>query len=65
MKDPIVEEIHRRREERAARHGHDIDAMFDELRRREQESRSAGAKFAAPKRKPQRKSSKSKHTLSR
>ena len=45
MKDPIVEEIHRRREQRAAKFNHDIDAMFEDLRRSEEESKSQGAKF--------------------
>ena len=49
MRDPIVEEIHRRRVRRAARFHHDIDAMFDDLRRSEELSKAQGAIFVTPK----------------
>lgn len=49
MKDPIVEEVRRARRERSAKFRHDIDAMFEDLRRGEQESKACGAKFVTPK----------------
>ena len=36
MEDPIVEEIHRYREEWAAQFNYDIHAMVEDLRRRQQ-----------------------------
>ena len=54
MKDPIVDEVHRRRTERAAAFKHDLDAMAEDLRRREAQSRAEGAKFVTP---PKRKRS--------
>ena len=48
MRDPVVDEIHRYREERSARFKHDLDAMFKDLRRREAESRKRGVKFVTP-----------------
>ena len=50
MKDPIVEEVHRRRERRAARFHHDIDALFEDIRRNEEIARAKGAKFITPSR---------------
>jgi len=44
MLDP-VEEIHRRREEHDARLNRDIDAIFDELKRLEDEDKARGVKF--------------------
>jgi hypothetical protein len=49
VSDPIVDEIHRVREKRAAKFGHDIDAMFDDLQRSEKRSRARGVKFVSPK----------------
>lgn len=49
MKDPIVEEVRRARRERSARFKHNIDAMFEDLRRSEEESKARGAKFVTPK----------------
>jgi len=49
MKDPIVEEVRQARRERSARFKHDIDAMFEDLRRSEEESKARGAKFVTPK----------------
>lgn len=48
MKDPIVDEIHKRRVERAEAFGHDIDAMVADIRRREAISRKAGIRFVTP-----------------
>jgi hypothetical protein len=48
VKDPIVEEIHKRRVARAEAFGHDIDAMVADIRRREAISRSRGVKFVTP-----------------
>jgi hypothetical protein len=50
MKDPIVDEVHRGRENRSTRFKHDLDAMFADLRRSEKESRSRGARFVCPRR---------------
>ena len=48
MKDPVVEEVHRCREERAKKFNHDIDAMIKDLQDSEAESRLRGAKFVMP-----------------
>jgi hypothetical protein len=37
MQDPIVEEVRRLREEHAARFNYDVDAIFDDLKKVEQE----------------------------
>jgi len=37
-KDEIVEEIHRIREEYAAKFGHDMDAMYQDIRSQQAES---------------------------
>ena len=37
MEDPIVEEVRCRREERSARFNFDVDAIFDDLKKLEQE----------------------------
>jgi hypothetical protein len=44
MKDPIIQEIHRRRTEYAKRFKFDVDAIGQDIRRGETES---GGKFAA------------------
>lgn len=62
MKDPIVEEVHRARQRRAAKFGHDIDAMFDDLKRQEEQSRARGVKFAAPAGRKRRPSKRPKRT---
>ncbi len=49
MKDPVVEEVHRYREERARKFNHDIDAMVKDLQASEAESRQRGVKFVMPK----------------
>jgi hypothetical protein len=38
MKDPIVEEVRKIRDEHAARFNYDLDAIFKDLKRREKES---------------------------
>ena len=38
MNDPIVEEIHKIRAEYAAEFDYDVDAMFEDLRRKQSES---------------------------
>jgi hypothetical protein len=48
VEDPIVAEVRACRAERARRFKHDIDAMFDDLRRMEAESRSRGATIVEP-----------------
>jgi hypothetical protein len=48
MKNTIVEEIHKRRVARAEAFGHDLDAMIEDIRRKEAISRSQGAKFVTP-----------------
>ena len=64
MKDPIVEEVRRARRERSARFNHDIDAMFEDLRRSEELSKARGVKFVTPKprsrQRPMRKTSSGK-----
>jgi hypothetical protein len=40
--DPIVEEIRQIRREHAARFGYDIDAIFEDLRRGQEEERKKG-----------------------
>ena len=45
MDDPIVEELHRIREARAARFNYDMKAMFEDLKAQE---RASGRTFAAP-----------------
>lgn len=50
MKDQIVEELHRMREQRAKEFKHDLSAMFEDLRRSEEESKARGAIFVTPKR---------------
>ncbi len=37
-KDPIVEEIRKFREQYASQHNHDVDAIFEDMKRREAES---------------------------
>jgi hypothetical protein len=44
MKDPIVQEIHRRRADYAKRFNYDVHAIGEDIRRSEDES---GGKFAA------------------
>lgn len=52
-RDPIVEEIRKRREQYAAQHKHDPDAIFDAIRKRQSQ---AGKKLASfPPRKPKHK----------
>ena len=48
MKDPIIEEIHKIRAERAAEFNHDIHAMMNDLRRREALAKARGVKFVSP-----------------
>ena len=48
MKDPIIEEIHRIRAERAAKFNHDLHAMMNDLRQREALSEARGVKFVSP-----------------
>ena len=43
--DPIVEEIRKHSEEYAASFNHDMDAIYEDLKRREIESKKAGWKF--------------------
>jgi hypothetical protein len=43
--DPIVAEVRKHREERAAKFGYDLRAIAEDLRRRERES---GAKIVPP-----------------
>lgn len=37
MEDPIVDEVRKLREERAARFNYDVDAIFEDLKRLERE----------------------------
>ena len=51
-KDEIVEEIHRVREEYAAKFDHDIDAIYQDIRRQQAESDRKFVSF--PAKKPER-----------
>ena len=53
MTDPIVEEIHKIREEYAAKFDYDIDAMFDDLRRKQSDSRRKVESFVKDKKQKQ------------
>ena len=46
--DPIVAEIHAFREKRAKQFKHNIDAMFEDLRRWEERSKAQGAIIVQP-----------------
>jgi hypothetical protein len=48
-KDEIVEEVHRVREEYGAKFDHDIDAIYEDIRRRQAES---GREFVSFPRRP-------------
>jgi hypothetical protein len=48
MKDPIIEEIHRGRRQWARKFKRDLGAMFEDLRRSEEEAKARGAKFVRP-----------------
>jgi len=43
--DPIVEEVRRIREEHAAKHGHDLDAIFADLKDREAQDKGPKVSF--------------------
>jgi hypothetical protein len=45
MKDPIVDEVRRIREEHAASFNYDIDAIYADLKRQEAESKSPHVSF--------------------
>ena len=49
-KDEIVEDVHRIREEYGAKFGHDIDAIYEDIRRRQAESDREFVSF--PRRRP-------------
>lgn len=53
MIDPIVEEIHKTREEYAAEFGYDVDAMFEDLREKQSKSNHKIVSFAKEKKKSQ------------
>jgi hypothetical protein len=46
--DPIVEEVHRIREEIYAEHGNDLHAYFQHLREMEKRDRAAGVHYVDP-----------------
>ena len=50
--NPIVEEVHRIREEMLARYGGDLHALVKDMQRREQEAAGSGRRVAAPPRRP-------------
>ena len=52
MIDPIVEEIHKIREEYAEKFDYNIDAMFEDLREKQSESSRKIVSFAKDKKKP-------------
>ncbi|MCL2701848.1 MAG: hypothetical protein FWE88_09195 [Phycisphaerae bacterium] len=45
MKDPIIEELHRIRAERAAKFNYDIHVMAEDLRREEALDKARGVKY--------------------
>jgi hypothetical protein len=45
--DPIVEEVRRARNEYAERHGHDLDAIFRDLKEAEEQARKDGWKVVS------------------
>ena len=48
-KDPVVEEIHKVREENAAKFNFDLDALFEDLKHFEDELKKSGQyRFASP-----------------
>jgi hypothetical protein len=49
MTDPIVEEIHKIREEYAAKFDYDVDAMFEDLRQKQSQSNRKIVSFAKDK----------------
>ncbi|NUM54759.1 MAG: hypothetical protein HUU46_14025 [Candidatus Hydrogenedentes bacterium] len=53
--DPIVEEIRQIRREHAARFGYDIKAIFDDLRRGQEEERKKGRRIISRPSKTRRK----------
>ena len=52
-RDPIVEEVHKHRQEWAAKFNYDLDAMFADLRRREAAARKRGVRFVTPRKRRQ------------
>ena len=46
--NPIVEEVHRIREEMLARYGGDLHALVKDMQRREQESAGSGRRVMVP-----------------
>jgi hypothetical protein len=46
--DPIVEEIHQIRQEIAARFDYDLDAIFQDVLKRQEESRKSGRVIVSP-----------------
>jgi hypothetical protein len=46
--DPIVEEVHRIRQEIAAEYGNDLAAIFRAVREREEEARKSGRVIVSP-----------------
>ena len=46
MTDPIVEEIHKIREEYAEKFGYDVDAMFEDLRKKQSQSKHIIVSFS-------------------
>lgn len=53
MIDPIVEEIHKIREEYAVKFGYDVDAMFEDLREKQSKSNHKIISFAKEKKSSQ------------
>jgi hypothetical protein len=48
MKDSIIEEIHHGRRQWARKFKHDLNAMFEDLRRSEEEAKALAARFVKP-----------------
>lgn len=55
MKDEIIEEIHKYREEYAKKFNYDLDAIFEDLKRKEAESRRKYVSFAKEKKRNEKK----------
>lgn len=65
MKDPIVQEVRRIRDEYAAKFNYDIHAIARDLRRREKESQKKGCRLVSLEEAPSRGRKRSDETLGR
>ena len=52
MDDPIVEEVHRIREEMLARYGGDLHALITDMQKRTEEAARSGREVSTPQARP-------------